>query len=65
MLDQSQIAKAYNEAEAEFTSVFALKSRVDREAMIAHIRKAHGGTREQAMRRAVEEWRTDNRSWRG
>jgi hypothetical protein len=65
MPDQSQIAKSYNEAEREFNSVFALKSRVDKESMINHLRKVHGGTREQAMRRAIEDWQKDNRSWRG
>jgi hypothetical protein len=65
MPDQSRISASYNEAERAFKSVFAMKSMADREALIAQVRKVHGGTREQAMQRAVQEWQRDNRSWRG
>ncbi len=54
----------YDEIEREFNLVFAMKSRVDKERMITHFRNFHGGSRVDAMRRLVEQWRKDNRSWR-
>jgi len=57
-------SRSYDESERDFNLVFAIKSRVDKEHMIAHWRKFHGGSREAAMKALVDEWRRDNRSWR-
>lgn len=51
----------YDAVERDFKNVFAMKSRVDREQMILHWKNVHGGSREDAMRRLVEQWRHDNR----
>ncbi|WP_143035328.1 hypothetical protein [Bradyrhizobium sp. Rc2d] len=48
--------------EQSFLNVFAIKSAADRERMIAHWMSHHGGSRTDAMRILVEQWRRDNRS---
>jgi hypothetical protein len=53
---------SYDAAERDFKNVFAIKSQVDKEQIIRHWRNVHGGSREDAMRRLVEQWRHDNRS---
>lgn len=54
---------SYEAVERDFKNVFAMKSQVDKEQLIRHWRNIHGGSREDAMRRLVEQWRHDNRSW--
>jgi hypothetical protein len=55
---------SYDAIEREFKNVFALQSMSDREHMIRQWLSVHGGSREGAMQRLVENWRKDNRSWR-
>jgi hypothetical protein len=57
-------SSAYDAAERGFHNVFAMKSRFDREHMVKDWQKVHGGSREDAMMRLVENWQRDNRSWR-
>jgi len=51
----------YDAVERDFKNIFAIKSRADKEQMIGSWRNIHGGSREDAMRRLVEQWRHDNR----
>jgi Flp pilus assembly protein CpaB len=58
---QVQRRAANSQAEKEFRTVFSMTSPAAKEAMIERWMRREGCDRSEAMRRAVEEWRRDNR----
>jgi hypothetical protein len=50
--------------ERDFNNVFFNKTPAERERIIFGYMNSSGCSRTEAMRRAVEDWRKDNRSWR-